>query len=90
MHGDILGAADSGKITGAVSAANANIFMYLVTKQGFENSVHVVIGDQAKAAAVGPEQQVNLRRKLDADPHPHERFKNRQLHGTKQRPAPAD
>jgi hypothetical protein len=61
MDRDILGAAACGKITGAVSAIDPNVFMDLVANQGFENTVHVVIGDQAKAAAVGPEQQVNRR-----------------------------
>jgi hypothetical protein len=49
MECEILGAVAAGKITGAVAAIDSNIFMYLVTNQGFENTVHVVIGDKAKA-----------------------------------------
>ena len=81
MDRNILGSASSRKITGTVAAIDANVLMHLVTKQSFENAVHVIVGDKAKATAVGPEQQVNLRRKPETDPHAQERFKNRQLHG---------
>ena len=60
MDRDILGTATSGKITAAVSAIDTNVFMHLVTQQGLKNTVHIVVGDKAKAAAVGSEQQIKL------------------------------
>ena len=65
-----LGTAASGKIPAAVAAIDTNVFEDLVTNQGYENTIHTVVLAKAKAAAVGPEQQIKLRRKPDADSHP--------------------
>ena len=53
MDRDILGSVTAGKIPGAVSAIDANVFVHLVTHQAFENTVDVIISDKAKPAAVG-------------------------------------
>jgi hypothetical protein len=51
MDCDIISAARS--ITAALACIDMNVLTHLVTHLGLKNTVHVVVSDNAEAAAVG-------------------------------------